>query len=742
METIYVKSSPAETLKEHTQQCILMLGQMRHLYENLLSPQEWELLTYAVKIHDVGKVDWHYQNTIRKEMGLSLYEETGEEVKHNYISPAYIQRQYFMNLWNNAEIWYQLLICCIYYHHAHEIPNMSAVGRYIQNVLHDNPPPMPFHEPFLKEIPDQTFLKYIDIRNISGERLRLRYMLIKGMMNRIDCAACAHLQHIDHYNGSSEIGLTTQKYLMKHGYEIRPVQNYLFTKREENVIVCAAAGTGKTDGALLWCWDSKAFYTVPVRGSVNSIFLKIRDEIGYGETGLLRSDERSYYMAQKQTSSASMDSGEIFDLYKQELAHSFAYPLTVCTIDQLLKFIFKANGTEIYASVLAGIKLVIDELQSYSPELVGGILYALEVMTKYGGKFAIITSSFPKCLYGLMAKYEIPVKPAEPVFHSEFTKRHRIRLLDSFPIADILKQSASHKVLVICNTVKKAQELYGHIAGQGVPVYLQHSNFLRKDRVLLEKRVLEFAANRADRSAECGIWICTQVIETASDVDFDILYTEANTIDALIQRMGRIYRNRCYDMAEEPNVYIVNGYEPFIDGQIYDFTIEALQQYDGMLLEESDEIDHKTELMDMVYDESRNPEIKTSRYYKTIESRLIYLQDLHMYEVSKEEVADAFRDIDSIIVMPKDIYRSLCESGKLREWLDIAGNPRQKYETRIEAKENIMAYTIPISEYHRLSYEKTTDPELYHKCGVYLIDAPYDFDTETCTGKGLLRKDK
>ena len=54
-----------------------------------------------------------------------------------------------------------------------------------------------------------------------------------------------------------------------------------------------------------------------------------------------------------------------------------------------MRFVYKANGTEIAAAVLAGSYLILDEIQMYSPELLAAILYALHVITSLGGHFLL-----------------------------------------------------------------------------------------------------------------------------------------------------------------------------------------------------------------------------------------------------------------------------------------------------------------------------------------------------------------
>ena len=72
---------------------------------------------------------------------------------------------------------------------------------------------------------------------------------------------------------------------------------------------------------------------------------------------------------------------------------------------QLFKFVYKALGTEIFAATLKYSKIIIDEIQAYSPSVIAAIIYGLKIVTDMGGKFAIITATFPPVLGSLMHKY-------------------------------------------------------------------------------------------------------------------------------------------------------------------------------------------------------------------------------------------------------------------------------------------------------------------------------------------------
>lgn len=91
-----------------------------------------------------------------------------------------------------------------------------------------------------------------------------------------------------------------------------------------------------------------------------------------------------------------------------------AQPLTVCTVDQLFKFVYRALGTEIFAATLKYSKIVLDEIQSYSPQVIATIIYGLKMIQELGGRFAIITgnlSSGLRSFYGSLWT-EKPSRPS------------------------------------------------------------------------------------------------------------------------------------------------------------------------------------------------------------------------------------------------------------------------------------------------------------------------------------------
>jgi CRISPR-associated endonuclease/helicase Cas3 len=202
-------------------------------------------------------------------------------------------------------------------------------------------------------------------------------------------------------------------------------------------------------------------------------------------------------------------------------------------------------------SVIIYSKVIVDEPQGYSPDTLAVILKELEEISNLGGKFCLmIATMHPFIKEHLKDKAEI----LEPVFNPE--KKHKIKLIDKtvnemvdFAIKEYQK---GKKVLILTNTVRKAQEVYKILKSQNqaIRVNLLHSLYIQS-----KKREKEM---QMQNTTEPVIWISTQIVEASLDIDYDLLITELSTADSLIQRMGRVYRKtgRTITPDSQPNIII------------------------------------------------------------------------------------------------------------------------------------------------------------------------------------------
>lgn len=714
------KSNPEKTIKEHTQDLLNQLEILKTIYPSILEKEEWELLDYAAKYHDIGKINTKFQNKLYQKLKKKLLEDNiKEEIPHNFLSPHLINIDKMEEKFGRKNT--RILISSVYYHHTRE--KREVTEEVLEDLRKQKEALGSFFDLDLSQVEDSIG------RYILGEKdeeilKERRYILIKGILNKLDYVASLDREGVNVEETCRDNGQTVSdkiKEITKTKYQnnYREVQKYMMEKQEENLVVISYTGSGKTEAALLWIGEQKAFYTLPLKVSINAMYQRIINRIQYKKALLLHGDAYSYYQEQPD-----------IDINSYDRARRLSSPLIITTVDQLFKIAFRYQGYEEILATLSYSRVILDEIQMYSPKMLAYILLGLKMITEVGGKFAIITATFPPLLYTMMDKLEIPYKKQEKEFTSHIANRHKIQVLEQneFDLKRVQELGKDKKVLIIINTVKRAQELYQKIEN----AHLLHSHYTKNDRNEIEKQILEFGDR--EKNKKFGIWISTQIVEASLDIDFDVLFTEMCSIDSLFQRMGRIYRKRNFDQ-EEPNIYILdnqNGVPYIIDAEIYNYSIEQIKNYNNENLTE----ENKQEMINNIFDLAKNPELKESKYYKTIKEEISLLKDIIPNELPKKLIDDKFRDIQNINLMPDEIFNQLEAEGKIEEWIETLKNKNIPVSKKIEIKNQIKNYVIGVRYNQKVSYDKE---ELFYKgSNIYRTPYEYDFNKETLQGKGLI----
>lgn len=109
--------------------------------------------------------------------------------------------------------------------------------------------------------------------------------------------------------------------------------------------------------------------------------------------------------------------------------------------------------------------------------------------------------------------------------------------------ANAIKMSDTDAVIgVIANRVETAKQVHAWLLSRGLPAVLLTGRMRPFDR----DRVVEHVRARAGVSCktESGLLyvVATQCVEVGADLDFDVMITECASLDALIQRFGRVDR--------------------------------------------------------------------------------------------------------------------------------------------------------------------------------------------------------
>lgn len=705
----YAKSNPIETIKEHTDKLLENLEILKRTYGSKIvqaidMPEErfWQLMEIICKYHDAGKVYSGFQNAIRKAIGEPLLPTKfkNEQIKHEQISPVFVPYKEYELTKTERKLVYQ----AIYYHHE-RANTIHVDAELLEEIIEQDI--QPNIEKIEKElqikVPElkTTYLGMVEgqARITKFDEIYKEYCIMKGLLHRLDHSSSAWIQVEDETN--DKISESVEKFMKQQKFKANDLQQFAKANQNKNIIVIGSTGMGKTEGALLWSNSEKTFFTLPLRISINAIYDRIKETIGYEHVGLLHSTAIDYLDEKNEENE--------FEKIKQ--ARNLYEKITTCTIDQIFPFVFKYRGYEKIYATLSYSKIVIDEIQAYSPEIVAVILKGLQMINNLKGKFMIMTATLPRIYKEKLEEMGIKFE------YNEFIKdtiRHKIQLKESEinqDIEEIKENSKSKKILIIVNTINKAIEMYKKLKEEGIEnVNLLHSRFIQEDRGEKERSIKEFSKDRN----EPGIWITTQIVEASLDIDFDMLYTEMSTLDSLFQRLGRCYRSREYT-ENTPNVkiYIKNtsGVGYIYDKEIYEKSIELLEPYNCQILKEATKIN----LVDKLYSKEM---LQETEFYKKFKTSFKILDNIIDYDTSKKDAQHILRDIDNIEVVPKIIYdKNIDLFAEYEKEKEI----KKKYE--LKRKTDKLFISINSKNRWKLSNFITECP--YIK-GKYIIDTKYD----------------
>lgn len=713
-----------KTLRDHLEETVQCAEDFFHIYGSYFTEKEKGLILSACGIHDVGKANCIFQSKVSHEWREGQ-KGRAAEIPHGFLSAFIMSEKIFCAEhpdWDADD--FSAVLTAVYYHHnRRDVYEAKELETYCEQYYLD----------YVREYSnDETiaacffnknkllFSTRTDTYQDSVEEdLWCEYMLIKGLLNKFDWTVSAGYDR-------AEIAADIEEKELRRNVEaalsggLRPAQRFMSDNKDRNVVVIAPTGSGKTEAALLWLNGEKGFYTLPLKVSSNAIYDRIREKYRYRDVALLHSDSMNSYLLASE--------GDIEDGYRNyEQAKLLSYPLTVCTVDQLFRFVYKALGTEVFAATLKYSKIIIDEIQSYSPKIVAALIFGLKEVKKMGGKFAIITATFPPVLQHFMKKNKL--MEDRDCIYRDFSDmvnmtRHRIAVVeDDFNIDRIVEDADRKKVLVICNTVSKAQQVYQEIRDRDVEAGLLHSRYTRADREVLEKRIMDFSENKP----ETGVWVTTQIVEASLDIDFDTLHTEMCTADSLLQRMGRCNRAGEKD-TDVPNVIVYYnnaGRGTVYDKDIYDRSADLLRKYAGEIISEAD----KTRYINEVYDVTQ---IKRTKYFRQIEENLKHFQALMPSEYDAQEAKEDFRAIRSITVIPDIVYqpnRSLIEEIK-----NFISTPHMDKGVRQMLKSRLISMTLSLNINYGIP--QGIDRSTIGIFDIHRTSLKYDFDGQT--GLGLL----
>jgi CRISPR-associated endonuclease/helicase Cas3 len=374
-------------------------------------------------------------------------------------------------------------------------------------------------------------------------------------------------------------------------HDLYPLSKIESSDTRKHTIVVAPTGAGKTD-FLFKRTKGRVFYTLPFQASINAMFQRVANDLAPDNPEL---DIRVLHAS----SSVISRNSKPEDIALQGL---FGSAIKILTPHQLAAMIFGLKGFEAMLLDLKDSDVILDEIHTYTGVSQAIVLKLVSALKSIGCRIHIGTATMPSVLYNQVLAllgddvYKVQI-PDEEIDHFDRHVVHKISDFESsMPIIEEAVQR-NEKVLIVCNRVAKAQEVYEQIKARFPEInkLLLHSRFKRGDRNAIETNLIGLnstgqPSNQFNSWKKTCIVVSTQIVEVSLDISFDVMITECAPIDALIQRFGRINRKRTAEtIGKTKPVYVIPPPERTRDAKPYDLevlkrTFAALP--DGAILKE------------------------------------------------------------------------------------------------------------------------------------------------------------
>lgn len=658
------KAAPAQTLSEHTRQVWEAAEAMARAIQ--LPPALFEMLRHAVWLHDVGKAAAGFQRMLQEgdswqhrhellsgavALALGVPEEAvlaivthhralNDEAmaESGHLAADSVWQKHGLLQWRNLlgemEGWWQWL------------------RQFLQEAGYSPLSSSPTELPSLRELLSR-FSKSA-LRACHPE-LRKRLILCRGILVAADHLASGHRT------------VPRSLHPPQWRFRWRPFQIEM-SHTDGDVLLEAPTGSGKTEAALLWALhnrrgEARIFYVLPTQASINAMVDRLRRSEAFGEDSVApvharvlqqefqaRFNEENYVQAAQESRTRT-------DLYRQ-----FYAPVKVLTPFQIIKHLFGQRYFEVGLAELQGAMLIVDEVHAYDARVQALLETSLKYLREeFGVRVCFMSATFPSFLKERLRCVAPGAREISAYGENCFARaRHRLRLLDASleectsAIRNDLTQGK--RVLVICNRVAQAQELYQQF--DDVPSRrLLHARFTYRDRANIEREIL-------NEHSQPQLLIATQVVEVSLDISYDTCYTEVAPVDDLLQRFGRV--NRTGDAPQPAWVYVCAQYDEQQIKRIYD--VERLQR---TLASAPDGKDLNQEVLlswlEEVYASGWTQSEKRT-YEDTLRSMEQVLRDLvPLYDA--EHGVDFDSLFDAVEVVPSSLQEEYLRRVTERQWL-------------------------------------------------------------------------
>lgn len=408
----------------------------------------------------------------------------------------------------------------------------------------------------------------------------------------------------------------------------RPLQVAIMSLSEENlptppalVIIEAPTGEGKTEAAWYladrWLWANQqcgVYVAMPTQATSNQMFGRVKAFIEQRYPGqrtnliLMHGDANwSNDMHQLQLAAVNEQGHDTVIAHAWFLPkkRGLLAPFAVGTVDQALLAVLQTPHFFVRLFGLSRKTVIFDEIHAYDSYMNVLFQRLLRWLAAMGTSVILLSATLPaKTRRQLITAYTgqafepqvtYPAITWAKAHNAEAATQGVISLTPAQPrtvtltwleptpdalVAELRRSlQAGGCAAVICNTVKRAQEIFILLREAKLTpeddLILFHARFPFNLRIRIEQMILDRFGKVGPRPQQ-AIVVATQVIEQSLDLDFDLLISDLAPIDLILQRLGRLHRHQhlCRPAPlKTPRLVIV---QPLLEGEIPQFGADRL----------------------------------------------------------------------------------------------------------------------------------------------------------------------
>ena len=357
---------------------------------------------------------------------------------------------------------------------------------------------------------------------------------------------------------------------------LNELRNKLFVEVKENLrknitknlfYIEAPTGAGKTNLSVMSAVEilqkdttiNKIFYVFPFTTLITQTYDSIKNVLNLDKSEIVQLHSKAKYNDKKEIEKDGVYGDEKSNFLDNQFMN---YPITLLSHVKFFNVLTGVSKDDNYIfHRLSNSIVIIDEIQTYNPDLWSSIVYLLDSFAeKFNIKFIVMSATLPKIgdiLNEPNNKFIKLVSNKKEYFSNpNFGKRvtidtKPIKIKESKDIYNrLIKESKAYQKLET-NKTNVARIIIEFITKKGADEFYKEA--IKENKIfdeifilsgtILEPRRKEIISFLKDTHDKNVLLVTTQVVESGVDIDMDIGFKEKSLIDSDEQLAGRINRN-------------------------------------------------------------------------------------------------------------------------------------------------------------------------------------------------------